>query len=229
MDPWNGSGTTTQVARDMGFSAIGFDINPVMVIVAKAMILNCSLDNKRKILNDLDSIIEIAATAQNWSAPDDEPLDSWLESESARYFRSLEKAIYHSQVSDDYCPIYAKNKLESFSSLASFYYLALFRTLRGFLTMHISSNPTWIKMSSAKRDCINPSFDLICIELKKQIHNMININILNNAHPGSNSEFIIIDRASSDSIPLPNSSIDSVISSPPYCTSVASIIKCRKA
>jgi len=56
-------------------------------------------------------------------------------------------------------------------------------------------------MSSAKRDCINPSFDLICIELKKQIHNMININILNNAHPGSNSEFIIIDRASSDSIP----------------------------
>lgn len=220
MDPWNGSGTTTHVARDMGFSAIGFDINPVMVIVAKAMLLNCSSDNKMKILNDLDSIIEIATTAQKCSAPEDEPLDSWLESESARYFRSLEKAIYHSQVSNDYCPIYAKKKLESLSSLALFYYLALFRTLRGFLTMHISSNPTWIKMSSAKRDCINPSFDLICTELKKQIHNMININILNNAHADSNTEFIRIDRASSDSIPLPNSSIDSVISSPPYCTRI---------
>ena len=220
MDPWNGSGTTTQVARDMGFSAIGFDINPVMVIVAKAMLLNCTLDIKRKILDDLDLIIEIAATAQNGSSPNEEPLDSWLESESARYFRSLEKAIYHLQVSDDYCPIYSKKRLECLSSLASFYYLALFRTLRDILAMHISSNPTWIKMSSAKKDCINPSRDLICTELKKQICDMININILNDVQAGRNSEFIKIDRASSDSIPLPNSSIDLVISSPPYCTRI---------
>ena len=36
LDPWNGSGTTTQVAEDYGCITIGYDINPVMVIVAKA-------------------------------------------------------------------------------------------------------------------------------------------------------------------------------------------------
>ena len=36
LDPWNGSGTTTQVAEDIGYFAIGYDINPVIVIVAKA-------------------------------------------------------------------------------------------------------------------------------------------------------------------------------------------------
>ena len=34
-DPWNGAGTTTQVARDLGYSAAGFDLNPVMVVVAE--------------------------------------------------------------------------------------------------------------------------------------------------------------------------------------------------
>ena len=35
-DPWNGSGTTTYVASTLGVSSIGFDLNPVMVIVAKS-------------------------------------------------------------------------------------------------------------------------------------------------------------------------------------------------
>ncbi|QND75155.1 DNA methyltransferase [Tardiphaga robiniae] len=38
-DPWNGSGTTTSVASEMGLPSIGIDINPVMVIVAKARLL----------------------------------------------------------------------------------------------------------------------------------------------------------------------------------------------
>src|SRR6185295_9933920 len=39
VDPWNGSGTTTQVAHDHGFAARGYDLNPVMVTVAKARLL----------------------------------------------------------------------------------------------------------------------------------------------------------------------------------------------
>ena len=40
LDPWNGSGTTTKIAYQNGFQAIGFDVNPVMVIVAKANLLD---------------------------------------------------------------------------------------------------------------------------------------------------------------------------------------------
>lgn len=36
LDPWNGSGTTTSAARRLGHCAIGFDLNPVMVVVARA-------------------------------------------------------------------------------------------------------------------------------------------------------------------------------------------------
>ena len=36
-DPWNGAGTTTQIAHERGLACYGFDINPAMMIVAKAV------------------------------------------------------------------------------------------------------------------------------------------------------------------------------------------------
>src|SRR2546429_8013227 len=35
-DPWNGSGTTTAVADEPGIPSCGGDINPAMVVIAKA-------------------------------------------------------------------------------------------------------------------------------------------------------------------------------------------------
>jgi hypothetical protein len=36
LDPWNGSGTTTTIAKQVGLTAVGVDINPAMAVVAKA-------------------------------------------------------------------------------------------------------------------------------------------------------------------------------------------------
>lgn len=36
LDPWNGSGTTSVASYKRGHRAIGIDLNPVMVLVAKA-------------------------------------------------------------------------------------------------------------------------------------------------------------------------------------------------
>ncbi len=169
----------------------------------------------------MDSIIRIASSFQNDNFPNEDPLNAWLKSESAICFRNLERAVHHLQVNNDYCPIYAQNSLERLSSLASFFYLALFKTLRSFLTMYVSSNPTWIKISSAKDNYINPSLDEIYIELQNQVREMVSINVLNRTGTVRNNSAIIkIERASSDSIPLQNSSIDLVISSPPYCTRI---------
>jgi SAM-dependent methyltransferase len=38
VDPWNGSGTTTAACAERGLAAIGYDINPVMLAVARARI-----------------------------------------------------------------------------------------------------------------------------------------------------------------------------------------------
>jgi len=36
LDPWNGSGTTTAVAKQGGLTSIGIDINPALAVVARA-------------------------------------------------------------------------------------------------------------------------------------------------------------------------------------------------
>src|SRR5690625_7356069 len=36
LDPWNGSGTTTEISSGLGYDSVGFDLNPVMLIVARA-------------------------------------------------------------------------------------------------------------------------------------------------------------------------------------------------
>jgi len=36
LDPWNGSGTTTAIAKRAGLNAIGVDLNPALAVVAKA-------------------------------------------------------------------------------------------------------------------------------------------------------------------------------------------------
>ena len=108
---------------------------------------------------DLDSIIKAASNLKNENDSNEEPLNDWLQSESAMCFRNLDRAVHLLLVNNDYCPIYAHGNLVNLSSLASFFYLALFKTLRSFLTIYVSSNPTWIKMSSAKNDFFNPPPD----------------------------------------------------------------------
>jgi DNA modification methylase len=40
MADWNGSGTTTAAAAALNHHSYGFDLNPVMVVVAKARLLS---------------------------------------------------------------------------------------------------------------------------------------------------------------------------------------------
>lgn len=40
LDTWNGSGTTTAVSAGRGTQSFGFDLNPVMAIVARARLLS---------------------------------------------------------------------------------------------------------------------------------------------------------------------------------------------
>ena len=45
LDPWNGSGTTTYAASQLGHTAIGLDLNPVMIVIARARMLSPSEAN----------------------------------------------------------------------------------------------------------------------------------------------------------------------------------------
>src|SRR5207244_1397194 len=43
LDPWNGSGTTTAVAHERGYSALGYDANPALVLAARARLVGADV------------------------------------------------------------------------------------------------------------------------------------------------------------------------------------------
>ena len=144
LDPWNGSGTTTEAAVNAGHNCMGFDLNPVMVIVAKARILDAR--SRCTIEATLDEILREASRFE--SDHENEPLDAWFNSQGAKYVRSIERAIYFGLANgprESY--VVDLSDLTPISPLASFFYVALFRLLKEMLRPFRSSNPTWIKMA----------------------------------------------------------------------------------
>src|SRR5690348_2313326 len=74
LDPWNGSGTTTQIAHQRNLHSVGFDLNPAMVIVAKAKILSSNV--AASVPSLIEEICSKAPDEEDVAA--DEPLSAWL-------------------------------------------------------------------------------------------------------------------------------------------------------
>ena len=143
MDPWNGSGTTTTAAAKLGIGSQGFDLNPVMVIVAKA---RQNVGIVRENLQQFVLTIIDQASDVHLTTVDLDPLTTWFGSESACRLRQIEQAIQHtflSQVSRQ--PLAIRCTYGGVPDLMAFYYTVLFRTVRALLADFSASNPTWIK------------------------------------------------------------------------------------
>jgi hypothetical protein len=101
----------------------------------------------------------------------------------------------------------------------AFFYTILFRTVRALLTDFSASNPTWIKKPKTIDHRINPGKGVIDNRFKEEAGTMI-------CHLRAESALVnklraaSIDVASSDSLPLPDRSVDFVLTSPPYCTRI---------
>lgn len=221
LDPWNGSGTTTQVAEDLGYFAVGYDINPVMVIVAKARRLDPGVfASLSSLCNDL---LNKAAAYQSSLDLNDEPLEAWLTNKSAVFMRNIERAIQQILVGgQEYHLLYNEQSLDLISTLAAFFYTALFRTLRKTLAPFWSSNPTWI-VTPQKEQRLDSSLTQIHSLFKQEVRDMAQvldglsskeIRLLNSLGRSR------LDVATSTNLPLRDNSVDAVISSPPYCTRI---------
>ncbi|WP_017756784.1 DNA methyltransferase [Calidifontibacillus oryziterrae] len=215
-DPWNGSGTTTHIASKLGYKSIGYDINPVMIIVAKAKRID--YPSLQSLKNKTDSIINLAK-AHRISDLEvlNDPLSAWLQPSSVIPFRQIETAflIANNCSKKDL----SSNNYEGISNLISFYYVALFKTVKELLSGFRSSNPTWIKRPKNNNEKININSIDVYNTFSFYVNQMI--DAVNNAEEDScgfgNSN---ISLASSVSLPLHDNSIDAVITSPPYCTRI---------
>jgi len=211
LDPWNGSGTTTLAAAKLGYRAIGCDLNPVMVLVAKAGVL---------IKSEVPSLLSLAKAIVNageWTDPAaHDPLDVWLIPSSSQIVRGIETEINRAFVcQENYTSLLGVDALATVSSLASFFYVALFRATRQLLTDFVPSNPTWVK-APEPQNRKRPNARTLCAAFVKEVE------LLSDRLLTHDSQELLpqVQQGNSEKLSLPDGSIDVVITSPPYCTRI---------
>jgi hypothetical protein len=222
LDPWNGSGTTTEVATRKGFDSIGFDLNPVTVIVAKARTLQPNVQpSLASLLEDiLSRADEINRGMRN------EPLGAWLTGETALSLRRIEIALQMVLIdANKYLTAGNLPSVKRVSALAAFFYVALFRLLRRVSKPFRSSNPTWIRdAESAEELVFVTKEDLISI-LRAEVARMAGDLATETWIPAGRIPQARLDVASSLSLPVDDGSVHVVVTSPPYCTRIDYVVK----
>jgi DNA methylase len=225
LDPWNGSGTTTQIAVEHGLAASGFDLNPAMIVVGRAKILDVN------VLPSINSLLDdICSKANDFSgALSDDPLNFWLGPKSTIAFRSIDYAISTLLVdSKEYVTIAKLPSIDSVSALACFFYVALFRSLRTYLRSFEVSNPTWIKQASPDRSRVSVPLEKLLRTFRNQVramHDAVREPVPTMVRAQSVTATIGV--AHSTQLPTDDTSCDLVISSPPYCTRIDYAIKTK--
>ncbi len=216
MDPWNGSGTTTSSAALNGHKALGFDLNPVMAVVAKARLLpHCEVASVAPLLAD---ILRKAARASSEPNARD-PLGIWFAPDAAITVRRIERAIYKLLVSAAQSGG-ALDSVGDLSSLAAFFYVALFRAVRSLLHRFKGSNPTWITRPRTLGCRVRPAASIVRGCFSDYVRQMVLTSTATPAEGEPRTTGSIIRVASSEKLPVPRGTIDFVLSSPPYCTRI---------
>jgi hypothetical protein len=215
-DPWNGSGTTTYAASLLGLRSYGFDLNPVMIVVARARLLPAS---------EADSIEPLARDIVRFAEPDsqwpdgDEPLSRWFTDKTSASLRAVERSIRERLVGA-MAVTQTGPKLDRISGLAATVYVALFAVCRELVAPFLSSNPTWLRQPKDGEAKIDVPRDLVEEKLVTNLRGMAlaladRRDLLSTEQGGS--EVRLSDTTTTT---LPPESVDLILTSPPYCTRI---------
>jgi hypothetical protein len=212
LDPWNGSGTTTYTASRFGLPSVGIDLNPAMVIIARARSLS---PNERDALIPLGNEILARATCDSTPADKYDPLRSWFGPATATWLRNMERASRHLLLGEQTrC---GGQNLKNISPIASTFYVALFAICRGITKAFKSTNPTWTKMPATGQRKASATSDKLAQRFRCVLSDMSTALALRaaNYHELAATELFVADTAT---LGLAASSVDLVLTSPPYCT-----------
>ncbi|AIV53199.1 site-specific DNA-methyltransferase [Burkholderia pseudomallei] len=215
VDPWNGSGTTTFSASQLGLESRGCDINPVMLIVARARLLPHSEADS---LEPLAREIVKALRGNQRLVKAKDPLLDWFTLPTAGLVRALERRIREHLLGDMVLSTEGI-RLEKISGLAATFYVALFSVCRDLASAYRSSNPTWIRKPN-KDECVVESD-------REELLTMFIDNIASMAQALAASEAqatkpanVELSIADTVSLALAENTVDFILTSPPYCTRI---------
>ncbi|MBB3643733.1 DNA methyltransferase [Variovorax atrisoli] len=221
LDPWNGSGTTTYAASGLGLTSIGLDLNPVMIIVARARLLPPS---------EADHLLPLAATILSHAraaSPTLDPSDTlldWFKPTTAAFIRGIEWNLRRSLVG-------SRTKspdsvhLDKISGTAATLYVALFAVCRKLVTPFRSSNPTWLRTPKEieARLAVSPAtvaryFTENVKGMSTTLAEKLDADSLAVGSPRVGE--CKINLSDTASMRLDANSVDFVLTSPPYCTRI---------
>jgi len=219
LDPWNGTGTTTSVARRMGYTAHGYDINPVLVLVARARLLGPEVaDSLTSIAEDVVSDLSHASSrGATWPC---DPLSWWLDEQSSETLRSLEQNIHGLLVgTTEAYPLFECSSLDHVSSLAAFFYVALFRSLHHHLSPFKGSNPTWIKVARSDDERVAVTREAAARAFLHEVEALeAYVRASSDAALSALRPHATIDVGESANLTMSDGEADAAVTSPPYCT-----------
>lgn len=205
MDPWNGAGTTTYASARAGMPSIGFDLNPVMGIVALSRM--CTREDKRAV-DDLREGVANRLTAQLTIHRPQHALDRWFGRKTADRLYSLQQAIR------DDLPSSTPERVRAML------WVAAFRTIRSAFRPFETSNPTWYRIRPPRRRVGVPAPELATQFDLQLDHMLMNTEPRSTLDPPST----LLVQANSLALPLASNTIDIAITSPPYCTRIDYVI-----
>ncbi|MEX2164985.1 MAG: hypothetical protein WD823_12190 [Sulfuricaulis sp.] len=218
LDPWNGSGITTHTARRFGYKTIGLDLNPVMVLVARAELLSPQ---------DVGRLVPLAhrildkARKQHRRAAEDDPLTQWLAPTTASFMRAIEIEINSSLVSNThYKRLINEKDFNRVSALAAFFYLVLFGVARGLLKKFKATNPMWIKSPAKPHQRTKANKKKVKTLFLDEVGLLSGLLAVHSFSVTDRSRTCSITLGNSESMPLKSRSISMVLTSPPYCTRI---------
>lgn len=221
LDPWNGSGTTTYTASTLGLRSIGIDINPVMIVVARARLLApTEADHLRPLAA---SILSQAKRTSCQLSPNDALL-AWFTPRAAAFIRAVEENIRRSLVGNMTRSADGIH-LDRISGTAATMYVALFGACRRLVAPYQSSNPTWLRVPKEDHDRIDPHISLIGRLFGSNVRGMA-YALAARQHSETSNQLGQDDAASNITLAdtaemqLHADSVDFVLTSPPYCTRI---------
>jgi len=223
LDSWLGAGTTAEVAASKGFQLRGFDLNPAMLLVARARTVPTGVADQIPVLTKCISRsynrrIRNGATSAH---RENEPLGQWLQPSSAAAFRTLEQLLETSVLnldSSSVTPLW--QRAGQTQPLLALFYVALFRSLRHFISEFQTSNPTWIKVSTGG-ERIQLTSDRILRRFCREIESLLKaIKLETKVMPSVGVRASVIRQASSLQLPISSGTVDAAVSSPAYCTRI---------
>lgn len=216
LDSWNGAGTTTASAAQLGLGAVGIDLNPAMVVAARSRLLD-PLDGPS--LRPLGAQILQVERSTFSEELESDPLSELFWPQGVGAIRAIELAIR--KVLIDPAKLLCSAELfEDMSPLACFFYVALFRTAKQLLAHQAGSNPVWTRMRLSHPQRARPPREGVRAMFAKQVCAMAGAEAEGRPSPRATSPMVQIRLASSTRLPLRDDSAQLALCSPPYCTRV---------